>query len=248
MEAWHLDLSTAVACAAGVLVAYVIFGLTSFGAPLVAAPILAHFLPLPVAIPLQATLDLVASLVLGGKERKQVDWKEVRWLVVPMLLGMVLGTTLLIGLPKRASLLALGLFVAAFGVAGLANQLKFPPLPRTAAFMAVVVGGVLSSLFAAGGPIYVMHLTNRIADPVVLRSTIATAALLSAVLRVTVFAFSGLLATPGLWFAVAALLPCLVLGVFFGRWLLRKLSPKVNRALIYALLVASGVSLVWRYA
>jgi uncharacterized membrane protein YfcA len=248
MEAWPFDLTTALACAAGVLAAYVIFGLTSFGAPLVAAPILAHFLPLPMAIPLQSTLDLVAAAVLGGKDRQQVDWKEIRWLMVPMFVGMVLGTTLLIGLPRRAALVTLGLFVAAYGIAGLADRLKFPPLPRPAAFVVVTIGGVLSSLFAAGGPVYAMHLTNRISDPVVLRSSFAATALISAGLRVALFAFSGLLAVPGLWVAVAALLPCLLVGVLIGRWLLRKLSPRVNRALIYALLVASGLSLVWRFA
>lgn len=93
-----------------------------------------------------------------------------------------------------------------------------------------------------------MHMANRIADPVVLRSTIAAAALMSAVIRVAVFAFSGLLAVKGLWIAVAALLPCLIVGVNTGRWLQRIFAPKVNRALIYALLVTSGASLIWRFA
>lgn len=249
MDAWlPFGYLAFAACAAAVLVAYVIFGLTSFGAPLIAAPVLAHFLPLTLAIPLQSSLDLIAALVLGGKERKQVDWRELRWLLVPMLIGMVLGTTLLIELPRRASLVALGVFVVAFGVAGLTNRLKLPPLPRVAAFAVVTIGGVLSSLFAAGGPIYVMHLTNRVSDPVVLRSTIAATALVSAALRVGLFALSGLLLVPGLWVAIVGFVPALVVGVFVGRWLLRTLAPKVNRALIYALLVATGLSLIWRFA
>ena len=134
MDAWlPFGYLAFASCATAVLVAYVVFGLTSFGAPLIAAPVLAHFLPLTLAIPLQSTLDLIAALVLGGKERKQVDWQELRWLLVPMLIGMVLGTTLLIELPRRASLLALGIFVVAFGVAGLTGRLKLPPLPRIAA-------------------------------------------------------------------------------------------------------------------
>lgn len=234
------------ACAVAVLIAYVIFGLTSFGAPLVSAPVLAHFLPLPLVVPLQSTLDLVAAVVLGGKDRKHVVWAEVKWLLVPMLVGLVLGATLLINLPRRAALLALGAIVVLIGVAGLTGRLKLPPLPRAANFVVVVVGGVLTSLFTAGGPVYVMHLTNRIADPVMLRSTVAAVALVSAILRVGVFAVSGLLASTALWTAVAALTPFLLLGVLLGRWLQRSLAPTVNRALIYALLVLIGLSLIWR--
>ena len=236
------------ACAAAVLAAYVIFGLTSFGAPLVSAPVLAHFLPLPLVVPLQSTLDLIASLVLGGKERKQIDWREMKWLLAPMLIGMLLGTTLLIGLPQRVTLLALGAFVMLFGIAGLTGRLRLPPVPRPLAFVILTIGGVLSALFSAGGPLYVMYLTNRIADPTVLRSTIAATALLSAVLRVAVFTLSGLMAVKALWITAAVLLPALFAGVFFGRWLQRVLSANINRALIYALLVAVGASLVWRFA
>jgi uncharacterized membrane protein YfcA len=235
------------ACALAVLVAYVIFGLTSFGAPLIAAPVLAHFLPLTLAIPLQSSLDLIAAAVLGGRDRKQIAWRELRWLIVPMMIGMILGTTLLIELPKRASLVALGIFVVVFGIAGLTDRLKLPPLPRFASFIVVTIGGVLSSLFAAGGPVYVMHLTNRLTDPLVLRSTIAATALLSAALRVGLFALSGLLLVPGLWIAILAFVPALVLGVYIGRWLQRALAPRINRALIYALLVVTGVSLIWRF-
>jgi uncharacterized protein len=247
MDLAALDPFTLLACAGGVLAAYVIFGLTSFGAPLVAAPILAHFLPLTSAIPLQATLDLTASLVLGGRERRQVDWLEVKWLAVPMLLGMVLGATLLAGLPRRAALVGLGVFVAAYGAAGLAGWLHLPKMPRPAAFIIAIIGGALSTLFAAGGPLYVMLLTNRIADPGVLRSTIAACALMSAAIRVAVFAAGGFLASGALWWSLVALLPCLLAGVFAGRWLQRRLAANVNRALIHALLVVSGASLVWRF-
>lgn len=248
MDGWlPIGTSAFAACALGVLVAYVIFGMTSFGASLIAAPVLAHFLPLALVIPLQATLDLTASLALGGKDRARVDRAELRWLLVPMLLGMVLGVTLLIGLPRRASLVALGAFVVAFGLAGLTGRLRLPPLPRPAAFVVVTVGGVISALFAAGGPVYVMYLTTRIADPMALRATIAAVALLSSAVRVLLFALSGLLVAAQLWWMLALLLPCLLIGVFIGRWLQRRLAANANRAVLYLLLVAVGASLLWRF-
>ena len=60
--------------------------------------------------------------------------------------------------------------------------------------------------------------------------------------------FRSLMAVKALWITTAILLPALFAGVFLGRWLQRVLSAKINRALIYALLVAVGASLVWRFA
>ncbi len=49
-----------------VAVAYVIFGVAGFGAVLLAAPILAHRMPLAEVVPLLALLDVTAAAVNGS--------------------------------------------------------------------------------------------------------------------------------------------------------------------------------------
>ncbi|HKA40048.1 MAG TPA: hypothetical protein VKD25_09775, partial [Burkholderiales bacterium] len=45
--------------------AYVVFGISAFGAALFVVPILSHFLPLEVVLPMVVLLDVSASVALG---------------------------------------------------------------------------------------------------------------------------------------------------------------------------------------
>src|SRR5262247_4074950 len=96
-----------------VFVGYTIFGATGFGASPITIPVLAHVLPLPFVLSLAAVLDLSSGLALGFHTRRQADPRELLMLVPFTLVGLALGATLLVRLPRAATLLALGLFVCA---------------------------------------------------------------------------------------------------------------------------------------
>jgi uncharacterized membrane protein YfcA len=248
-----LDIALAPLGAAGlaaipliVLAAYTVFGLTGFGSSIIAAPLLAHLFPLSFVVPLQLTLDFTAAVTLGTRVRAQVDRKELAWLLPFMLLGIALGVTLLVNLPRRATLAALGAFVLTYGLVGL-----FVRAPRVAwgrgwGVPVATFGGVVSALFGTGGPVYVIYLSRRIADPGVLRATITAVILLSAIARLVLFAIAGLLAQPGLLALAALLVPVMAGGVALGARLHRRLAPARVRKAVQGLLVASGLSLVVR--
>lgn len=75
--------------------AHFIRGISGFGWGLVAVPLLALKLPLTFVVPVILLMDVKASLVLGGFSRTQVAWPELRRLLVPAVLGVVVGTSLL---------------------------------------------------------------------------------------------------------------------------------------------------------
>lgn len=232
--------------ALAVFLAYVLFGIFAFGAPLIAVPVLAQSAPLVFVVPLQGMLDLLAGLTLGKRAWREVERAAFAWLLLPMLIGMVLGVTLLVSLSREASLIALGLFLVVYGTVGLTAPSARWPLPAWAGVPFGLAGGVLSALFSTGGPLYLAYLANRIGDARVLRATTGAVALTSAFLRAVVFAVSGLLADPALWLAVAVFVPCVVAGVHVGTRLQPKLKPRVNRALIYVLLLVSGAAAIAR--
>jgi uncharacterized membrane protein YfcA len=99
-----------------IFVAYLVFGITGFGASPITIPILVHLLPLAFVLPLAALLDLGSALALGFHTRQQADTRELVTLVPFTLIGLTLGVTLLLRLPRDATLLALGLFVCAYAV------------------------------------------------------------------------------------------------------------------------------------
>ena len=108
--------STLVFVALVIAAGYIVFGVTGFGASPITIPLLVHVLPLTFVLPLAAMLDFGSALVLGLHTRRQAHGRELLALVPFTLVGLALGVTLLVSLPRNATLLALGLFVCAYAL------------------------------------------------------------------------------------------------------------------------------------
>src|SRR5262247_3904436 len=232
---------------AGVIfVAYLVFGITGFGASPITIPVLVHLLPLGFVLPLAGLLDLGSALVLGFHTRRQADTRELLILVPFTLIGLTLGITLLLRLPREATLLALGIFVCAYAVNLVLRRETRGRLSRLWAVPAGIVGGLVGALFGMGGPPYVLYLAGRIREPDAQRATISQMVILNVGLRVIAFALAGLLASSTLWLAVAALLPVAWAGVWAGHRAHLRLAPATAARIIAAVLFVVGASLIVR--
>ena len=226
-----------------VFVGYVIFGVTGFGASPITIPVLAHFLPLTFVLALASLLDLASALVLGFHTRRQADRRE---LLPFTFLGLALGVTLLVKLPRSIALLALGIFVCLHALHIVLRRGSSRQLSRVWAAPAGVVGGVLGALFGTGGPPYVAYLTGRLRDPGAQRATISQMVILSVGLRVIIFAVAGLLFTRNLWTAVGLLLPVAWIGVWVGHRIQLRVAPAMLARVIALALFVTGASLIVR--
>src|SRR5262245_65191903 len=175
---------TLIAVALVILVGYAIFGATGFGASPITIPVLAHVLPLPFVLSLAAVLDLSSGLALGFHTRRQADTRELLVLVPFTLVGLALGVTLLVKLPRDVTLLALGLFVCAYALYVMLGRRAEQRVSRRWAAPAGALGGVIGALFGMGGPPYVVYITGRIVDPAVQRATISQMVIVNVGLRV----------------------------------------------------------------
>src|SRR5215813_13420929 len=99
-----------------VFVGYTVFGATGFGASPITVPVLAHFLPLPFVLSLAAALDLGSAAALGVHTKKQASLRELLVLAPFTIIGLAVGVTLLVRLPRDATLLALGVFVCGYAL------------------------------------------------------------------------------------------------------------------------------------
>ncbi|HEY3097385.1 MAG TPA: sulfite exporter TauE/SafE family protein [Methylomirabilota bacterium] len=229
-----------------VFLGYVVFGVTGFGASPITVPLLAHVLPLTFVLSLAAMLDLASGLALGIHTRRQANREELLVLIPFTLLGLVLGVTLLVNLPRAVTLRALGVFVCVYAVYATMRRDTRHRLARAWAAPAGVAGGALGALFGTGGPPYVMYLTGRVADPASQRATISQMVILNVGLRVIAFALAGLLFTRELWGSVAVLLPVAWAAVWVGNTLQAKLPSTMLARIIAAALCVTGVSLIVR--
>ncbi len=228
-----------------ILLAYVIFGLSGFGSTILAVPLLAHFLPVAFLVPMMVLLDIAASLVVGTRGREQVAGRELRWLIPFMLVGVLLGVTLLVKVPQDWLRAALGVFAAAVGLHSVVNPVLHRTISRGWSVPAGLVGGAIASVFGAGGPIYATYLSGRLRDKGEIRATISTLVSVSAMSRAIVYAVTGLL-NVAILVAGAALVPFVLLGLRLGNRIHIGLTQVQMRRAIGLVLIGSGASLLAR--
>jgi uncharacterized protein len=237
---------TLIAVALVILVGYTIFGATGFGASPITIPVLAHVLPLPFVLSLAAVLDLSSGLALGFHTRRQADTRELLMLVPFTLVGLALGVTLLVRLPRAATLLALGLSVCGYALYVMLGRRTERRLSRRWAAPAGALGGIIGALFGMGGPPYVVYITGRIPDPAVQRATISQMVIVNVGLRVVAFGVAGLLTSRTLWLAVMLLLPVAWAGVWVGNRVHGRVPPATMARMIGAALFLTGAALIVR--
>lgn len=228
-----------------VFAAYFVFAIAAFGTALIAAPILAQVMPVAKVVPLLSLLDLVAAGASLLRFRGDLSRAEFMRLLPWMLAGAIAGATLLLLLPARFMMLALGVFVAGYGLRGLLSGAEPGALSHRWAPVFGLAGGALGGMFGTGGFIYAMYLSRRL-DPEAMRATQSALISLSTVIRVTIFALAGVYSDLGLLALFALLLPAMALGLFAGHRVRLRLSRTRFYRILYALLAASGAALVWR--
>ena len=241
-----LDLNTLLIVTSIALVAYVLFAISGFGSNLVSVPLLGHFYPLTFVLPMLAVLDIAAAARISFQSRGHLLRHELAWLLPCLAAGMVIGTTLLVNLPAPLTLGTLGAFIMAYGLQTLSGRQVDYRLPQWTAVPAGMIGGVLSSLFGTGGPVFVTYLRARGHDPLQVRSTIAILLSVTALARVVLYTLYGLYAQQNILLFALAVAPAMLLGVYIGHRLHLNLSKQRLLQCIAALLVASGASLLFK--
>jgi uncharacterized membrane protein YfcA len=229
-----------------VIFAYTVFGLTGFGSSITAMPLLVQVIPLKMAVPLMLVFDLASGLLLGLKNLKVIERREVLRLIPFMLAGMGLGVVALVRAPERVLLLVLGLFILGYAAYSLLRRREPQPVGARWALPFGVVGGMFTAMFGTGGPFYTIYLTRRRLDKLVLRATISGVIFFSGLARLALFSSAGLYHNRTLLLLAATLFPFAMGGLYLGSHLHSRLPTARVVQVIWAVLIVGGVSLVVR--
>jgi uncharacterized membrane protein YfcA len=235
------------ACAVVVFFAYMLRGATGFGAGVVAIPALALAMPLNVVIPVVTTLGIVASLGQSVQEFRHVDWRALRGLALPSLVGLALGLWLFASLDQRLLLRAFAAFIIVYGLWSLAPRRPRIALPRAAlAVAAGGSGGLVATLFGGmAGPFYAIYLRALALDKRRFRASISSVLLGLGLVRAGGYGSLGFYDRRALALLVL-LAPVMVVAMLAGdRWHARLDQAKFERV-VALLLAASGVALLFK--
>ncbi|HTO47389.1 MAG TPA: sulfite exporter TauE/SafE family protein [Burkholderiales bacterium] len=240
------DYGTLAALAAIAFAGAVVYGITGFGSALITIPLATHLVPLTFALAMFSVVDLANSLRVGLENPRHAVKAEVVRMAPMIVVGLAVGVTLLVNLPRKTGMLALGVFIAAYAVYSLTRRASMGTVSRRWAYVAGVGGGLTGALFGAGGPPYAIYLSHRPLTKDEFRATLTFTSVFSIGLRVLAFLVSGLLLDLRAWIAAAIAIPVALAGITVATRIFRRISREALARLVGVMLLATGVSLVAR--
>ncbi len=211
------------------------------GASVVAVPLLALVIPVPLAVFLMLPLLLTMDIRTIQYYRHHVGLSELKKIVPAALAGIAVGGLLLGKLPEEALKLLLGgvsiLFALWHRLAPLLGGMK------GAAWLWGGISGLTSTLIHAGGPPINIYLIARQLPKL---TWLATAGIFFGIMntaKVLPYLLTGEW-TRTLFLMSLLLLPVALAGVWIGRWIQGKISESQFALCCRALLLSSGLLLI----
>ncbi len=225
-----------------ILLASCLHSATGFGFSILAVPLLLLLHDPLTAVQINLIIAVVLSVLMVPQVRADVDYGLLRVLVVSALPGVPLGMALLMLVTTAQLKLGIALLTLAFLMV-LLMQVSIARTRSRDALCGALAGAFTAAVGMGGVPLLVYF---------------AGAQLPKAVLRATVLVFFvfayGLALVMQLWGAQdrlpvigfsLSLVPWSLLGVAAGNWLFARISQRVFRILIYAVLAANSAFLLY---
>jgi uncharacterized membrane protein YfcA len=226
--------------------AYIVLGVTGFGSSLILVVTLVQILPIREVIAQVVFLDLFGALYIGAKHFKDIEKKEFLWVILFNFVGLFIGLQLILEAPERPLLALLAIFVMVNGVSMLLRRssIALPPCRRIWGVPTGLVGGIFSSLYGTGGPIFILYLARRLNQYRQIRATIASIIFVNVFVRAIGLTIAGLLITYENAVRSLVLIPFCYLGLRLGSKVHETLSPLAFKTILGGLLVSAALALV----
>ena len=223
-----------------------VYGITGFGAAMLTMPVALHFVPLPYALAVFSLVDVLTALRVGLENPREAVVAEVVRIVPSAAVGILVGVTVLVALPRAGAMVAMGSFISLYAIYSLVQGGKLGTISRRWVYLSGFGGGVTGTLFGAGGPPYAIYMSLRPYTKAQFRATLTMTSIFSIAMRVTAFGLTGLYAQENVFPVAAASIPAALLGTVVASKIFRVISREVLLRAVAVLLLATGASLLWR--
>ena len=213
-----------------------------FGDALVAMPLLAMAVGVTTATPIVAFAASTIAITILLKDWREVDVRSTWRLVVSSLVGIPFGLVLLKFAPEFWVKIVLGVFLILYGI----YNLLAPRLPTIEnqrwSYLFGFVAGVLGGAYNANGPPVVIYGTLRRWPPEKFRATLQGCFVLTGLMIVAGHGIAELW-TPLVLKLYLVALPAILVAVYLGEKLNRRIPREKFSRLVYVFLVVIGVLL-----
>ncbi len=225
---------------AAVAVAGVVSGVTGFGLSLVATPLLLLVLPPRTVVPLMLVHGTLNSLMILLESGRSADLRRIWPLALAGLLGVPLGTYVLVVCDVNALKALIGAAVALSALAFLSGVRVRVARERLASAPVGLVSGLLNGSTGMSGPPVILFFANLGMEKPVFRASLAAYFLVLNLATVPAYAVGGLFTREVLGYA-ALFSPALALGVLGGMWLARRVEEQLFRRVTLVVVLGTGL-------
>jgi uncharacterized protein len=228
-----------------ILIATVIRSAFGFGEALVAVPLLAFRIPLPVAAPLAVLVSITVAAIVVGQDWRKIHLRSASWLVLASLLGIPLGLLLLMSSHQRGVKAALAAIIIAFSVYSLVGRstLQLERDSRGWLMGCGLLAGILGGAYGMNGPPLVIYGAMRGWSATQFRATLQGYFLPASLIGMGGYWLAGLWSSTVTRYYLFSL-PVTVLGVYLGRVINHRLQGEGFFKYLYVGLVGVGALLL----
>ncbi len=198
-----------------------------------------------VAKPVLNALAIFSGLYVFLGNRQKVNLKELRKIVIFMLIGTACGIFINTVFQDQKDILytALGVFVIYLAITGLFFKAKDDKPIGKSGNVLLVLAGIAHGIFVSGGPLVIGYLSRVIKDKVEFRATISSLW----VIMNSIILFDDI--RVGYWnkdllIMFLITIPFLFVGMKIGTALYHRMSQQLFIKITYILLLISGVTLI----
>lgn len=212
------------------------------GAAMVAMPIVAHFIPLSLAVPSSTLIVLMLNLQLAWSYRQNIRWVHLSYIIIGCVLGVFAGISLISMLDNGRLKVLMGIFLILYSLYALFLEKKAPKGIRP---LWGVPTGICSTFFGAAfgfnGPPLGIFVTMSGWSSDEAKGVLGASFIISGSAILGGQLLAGLQnAQTILYFAMAS--PAALLGGFIGIKFSRRFALKSNRSLLLCVLLFAGLS------
>lgn len=225
------------------LLATLIRSVFGFGEALVAVPLLALIMPVEVAAPIAALASITVAAVVLLQDWSEVHVRSAGWLVLSTFLGIPLGLLLLTQVAEPIVKAILASVIIFFSLYSLLSKRKFALKDDRLAWLFGFSAGVLGGAYGMNGPPLVIYGALRGWSPSHFRATLQGYFLPASVVGMAGYSLAGLWTSEVTHYYLVSL-PAMLLAIFVGRAINRRMHGPRFLLYVHAGLTVIGVTLL----
>jgi uncharacterized membrane protein YfcA len=236
-------------CALAMVCGGLIKGALGVGTPLLTVPMMAMVLPPQMAVVMMAMPVIVANVWQVKDAGHPRDTLIRFWpALLALMTGTWIGVKVLKGIDERALLYIVGIAVICFTLLqGSSRKITIPAhFEKMAGLVFCTASGIIGGLSSMFGPmliLYLVSITNLNKNQFV--GTISFFYIVAVVPWVVIMVLVGVLDYPLAMSSSMAVVP-LIAGLVIGRSVRTRIEEDLFRKLVLAILIVSGLGMLWR--